>query len=183
MERVGARLGAGFRVVVIAGDKGEPVGLPGLIVTVPAGFLLAVEDEAEFAGMLAHAMGHSALRHGFRDTPPSGRIPLIYMGGWLGAHGDSQDGTPLYPIAMRARVAEYEREADRYGAEAAARAGFDGAGLARYLARRPVAQERLAALTLAEGGEVSSSEFLRVREIVRAALAAPVRTAPSLRRP
>lgn len=64
VDRVGARLGGGFRVVVIAGNKGEPVALPGQIVTVPAGFLLAVEDEAEFAGMLAHAMGHSALRPG-----------------------------------------------------------------------------------------------------------------------
>lgn len=183
VERVGARLGSGFQIVVTAGDGGEPVGLPGQIIMVPARFLLAVEDEAEFAGMLAHAMGHSALRHGFVELRDGG-VPLVYMGGWMGAHADSSDGAALYPAAVKARIAELELEADRYGAEAAARAGFDGAGLTRYLARRPSAEKRLAALADvgAEGGEVSSSELLRVREIVRAALAAPVRKAPSLRR-
>lgn len=86
------------------------------------------------------------------------------------------------PTAVRTRLPEYELAADRYGAEAMARAGFDAAGLTRYLRRIKMAEDRLAALTLAEGGEVSSSEFLRVREIVLAALAAPVRKAPSLRR-
>lgn len=171
VERVGARLGGGFRVVVITGDKGEPVALPGQIVTVPAGFLLAVEDEAEFAGMLAHAMGHTALRHGIVEQP--GTITLM---------------TPIeHPpdrmlTAIRMRLPEYELAADRYGAEAAARAGYDATGLTRYLRRTKAAEERLAELPAAEGGEVSSSEFLRVRELVRAALAAPVRKAPSLRR-
>jgi predicted Zn-dependent protease len=65
----------------------EPATLPGGYVFVPAGLFLAAQDEAEFAGMLAHAMGHIALRHGTRQATrgvliKQRSIPLIFMGGW-----------------------------------------------------------------------------------------------------
>jgi hypothetical protein len=39
----------------------EPVALPGGYIFVPAALLLAAQDEAEFAGMLAHGMEHERL--------------------------------------------------------------------------------------------------------------------------
>jgi predicted Zn-dependent protease len=42
----------------------EPVALPGGHLFVPSALFVAADDEAEFAGMLAHSMEHIAARHG-----------------------------------------------------------------------------------------------------------------------
>ena len=59
-----------YTFTVIADDTSrpthEPIALPGGAVFIPAALFFAVNDEAEFAGMLAHAMEHVALRHGTR---------------------------------------------------------------------------------------------------------------------
>ena len=68
----------------------EPSALPGGYLFVPAALFLAARDEAEFAGMLAHAMAHIAARQG---NPPStggqqtnlASVPLIFVGGWSGS--------------------------------------------------------------------------------------------------
>lgn len=199
LEHVGTRLasfvpGGEFRFEVVDSKGSEPVGLPGGFVLVPASFFLATEDESEFVGMLAHAMGHAHLRHLLvtRSGAGEGGIPLVFMGGGMGVHADSQQSMMLIPMGLMGAVRRYELEADRFGADLAARAGYDGAGLARYLKRvqmedsqrpspLPAKGERLAALAEfgATGGEVFGSEFLQVRELVRAALE---RKTPSLRK-
>src|SRR4051794_1993768 len=71
VERLGARLAAQFpglpwavKFGVVTGEQTsrthEPVALPGGYVFVPAELLPAAESEAEFAGMLAHAIAHVA---------------------------------------------------------------------------------------------------------------------------
>ena len=71
VERIGSGLAAGLGFnyqfeVIAAAQTTEPFGVPGGHVFVPAQALLAAADEAEFAGMLAHAIGHVELRHGTR---------------------------------------------------------------------------------------------------------------------
>jgi len=46
----------------------EPAALPGGYVFVPAALFIAAQDEAEFSGLLAHAMEHIAQRHGTRQA-------------------------------------------------------------------------------------------------------------------
>lgn len=180
VRRTVARLPAPVRVELVSRKSCEPIGLPGGIVLVPAEFLLAVEDEAEFVGMLAHAMAHATLPHGFLSLPNTSGIPLIFAGGWNGVHDQANDRM-LIPVAARPTLRAHELEADQWAAAAAVRAGYDRAGLTRYLRRVSRDEERLAALDQAGEGEVLSSEFVRVREIVRGAFAEPVRKAPSLR--
>jgi predicted Zn-dependent protease len=200
VERVGRKLsalapGSDFRFEVVVSPGAEPIGLPGGFVLVPASFLLAAEDEAEFVGMLAHAMGHVSLRHGLRVVGQlqDGKIPLLFMGGWAGVHAATRDEQMLVPLGFLPAMRKYELEADRFAVELAGKAGYDPGALARYIRRvqpedsgrwspLPPKGERLAALadTLAQGS-VGGSEFQRMRELVQGA-AAPVRKAPSLRR-
>jgi predicted Zn-dependent protease len=53
----------------------EPVALPGGYVFVPAALFIAAQDEAEFAGMLAHSIMHVAARHGTRMATPTQKSP------------------------------------------------------------------------------------------------------------
>ena len=91
VERLGKRLGGGeWEFTVISDDRGgsthEPRGLPGGYVVVPLPLILAVDNEAELAGMLAHSMAHVTDRHSMRVANVS-TIPLIWVGGWVGAAG------------------------------------------------------------------------------------------------
>jgi predicted Zn-dependent protease len=77
VKRLGARLAAqlpeprfDYTFAVTASDQSnvlhEPLSLPGGYIFVPTSLFLTVQDEAEFAGMLAHAMAHVANRDGTR---------------------------------------------------------------------------------------------------------------------
>ncbi len=185
VERVGARLAAAvpgveFRFEVVGPGAQEPVGLPGGTVLVPASFFQLAEEEAEFAGMLAHAMGHVVLRHGMVNARPAaeGGIPLVFLGGWASVHADSRQTAALVPAGLLESYRRFELEADQYGAEVAARAGYDATALRGYLQRvqpeepaaparspLPAKAERLAALRAGQG-EVGGSEYLRIRDLV-----------------
>jgi predicted Zn-dependent protease len=63
----------------------EPISLPGGWIFIPAQLILASNSEGEFAGMLAHAMAHVALRQGVhRQTPGDiaylATIPVVLIG-------------------------------------------------------------------------------------------------------
>jgi predicted Zn-dependent protease len=196
VERVGRKLGAllpgsEFQFEVVVSPGAEPIGFPGGFVLVPASFLLAAEDEAEFVGMLAHVMGHVFLRHGLPTIrPPQSTIPLIFMGGWSGVHANTQQPTMFIPMGFWEAMRKNEVEADRFGVDLARKAGYDPGALARYIRRvqkedssrpspLPPKGERLAALEgMTAQGTVDGSEFQRVRGL---AGAAKVRKAPSLR--
>ncbi|MGH9632947.1 MAG: M48 family metalloprotease [Bryobacteraceae bacterium] len=194
-----------FEVILAANT--EPISLPGGIILIPARFFLTARDEAEFIGMLAHSIGHIALRHGTR-TAMRGQavnmasIPLVFMGGWMGAHADGR-GTALVPIGFLKFQRTYELEADRFGIELAARAGYDAAAFRRYIERAqppdadsdprmaplPARDVRLAGMDeLLRSLPVpppssSAAEFERIQEAVREALGRPAqRRAPTLRR-
>jgi predicted Zn-dependent protease len=186
VERVGRKLSAllpnsGFQFEVIVSPGAEPMGVPGTVF-VPASFLLAVDDEAEFVGMLAHVMGHVFLRHGFRGPRPTiaGQIPLIFIGG---SHANTHEPGLLVPMGYLETAKKFEGEADLFAVDLAAKAGYDPGALARYIRRVqqedsgrpspfPPKRERLAALEgIVAQGAVDGSEFKRVRGLAGAALA------------
>ena len=106
----------------------EPVVLPGGYIFVPESLILAAQNEAEFAGMLAHAMAHVSGRHATR---------LLTRNEIANAANSSPDGRTV-PVAMLMFQREFEAEADMSGANLAAAAGFDPAALARYIDRTQV---------------------------------------------
>ena len=143
VDRVGQRIAAQspgdpatkFRFTVIEAatrenPTHEPVALPGGYIFVPVPLILAAQDENEFAGMLAHAIGHIAARHGTRTATRSeianmASIPLVLMTGAGNA----------MPFGFAKFQRQFESEADRLAVQMMAMAGFDPAGLVRYIAR------------------------------------------------
>jgi predicted Zn-dependent protease len=185
VDRVGQKLAASagtvrYKFSVIAdqsfGRTHEPVALPGGYVFVSVDLILAAHDEAEFAGMLAHAMAHSAApRPPERSVVNSGNIPVLFVGGW----GES----PVVPISsLKARRAA-ELEADRSAVQTMAGAGYDPTALVRYIEHTqsannqlwitlPPRAERIAAMQQAIGQLPSKSysmseEFERIQDAVR----------------
>lgn len=147
LDRLGQRIAAELRDAkfpytfrVIAGDPcrtvHEPAALPGGYVFVPGALFVEARNEAEFAGMLAHAMSHIALRHATGQAPRGqlanhASIPLIFMGGWSGSCSEEL----LLPRASVALRRSQELEADVLAIRTIARAGFDPMALVRYIER------------------------------------------------
>lgn len=176
---------------VISFAHPEPIAFFGYLF-VPADFFFRADDEAEFAAMLAHMIGHVVLRHGAGDQQP-GQVPLMFWGGYYGAHAESTM-VRKWPITWRARVSGAELEADRFAIELAARAGFPPSALRRYIERVQIADQpgsvlppretrlreidRLR-LSFPDPDFVPSGEFSQVREILRR-FAPPPRRPPTL---
>jgi predicted Zn-dependent protease len=219
LQRVGGRLLSRvaeppfeYRLeLVLTADATEPMPLPGGYLFVPARFFLAAEDEAEFAAVLAHSIGHIALRHGTRSATRGqlvnvASIPLVFMCGWMGSHAESGRSRVAVPLGFLSFQRAYELEADAFGLELAARAGYPPAAFRRYIDRTqapdgqqlasplPARDLRLArigelvrSLTVAPSPQPSpsspSAEFRQVQDVVRQLSAEPAqRRVPTLRR-
>jgi predicted Zn-dependent protease len=155
VNRIEARLAAQipdapfpYTLAVIADDPNnathEPVSLPGGYIFIPAKLILALNDEAEFAGMLAHSMAHVYERHATREATRAGlaneaTVPLIFMGGWRG-YGVERGTSVLMPVGMLKFQRAAETQADTLAVAMTTGAGYDAAALVRYLSRVPASQ-------------------------------------------
>jgi predicted Zn-dependent protease len=175
VDRIGRRLLANlpeplspysFEVITAASGR-EPMAFPGGPVLIPAPFLVAVQDEAELAGMLAHAIGHVALRHSLREPVQfliARPAPFLYLGGWMGSHADPQAAT--LPLAVFKSRRAYELEADAFGISLAARSGFAADGLRRYIERTEAADSSVSPEPAREMRLARMDEILRPRAAV-----------------
>ncbi len=161
-----------------AGLSQEPLALPGGHIFIAIDQITAAQSEAEFAGLLAHSMAHIAKSH---FSHQSGRI--------------------VWPT-LRADRGRFEFEADLLAIKAAADAGYDPAGLVRYLDRQkrkpgtsssyfapPPIPERVAALENAIRAlpalayqSSDPGEFVRIQQAARLASALDSSNAPSIHR-
>lgn len=127
---------ASFTFSVIAEDAcstmHEPSALPGGYVFVPAALFLAAQDEAEFAGMLAHAMAHIAERQAMGSEQISVKsAPLIFVGGWTGSCTEAV----ALPMGFVATQRRFEQQADILALQPMTQAGFDPNALVRFVER------------------------------------------------
>ena len=112
---------------------------PGGFLFVPASLILAVKDEDELAGMLAHAIAHVASRDGARQATRAelvngSNVPIIYMGGWTD-YAIRQGQSLAVPIGFLQMWRKCELDADRLAASKMPAAGYDPGALARYIDR------------------------------------------------
>ena len=162
----------------------EPAALPGGYVFVPTGLFLVAQDEAELAGMLAHAMEHITQR-------VDNSTRLIFISGFSGTCSEGQ----AIPLGLITSQKGRELEADSLAVRTMARAGFDPSALARYIqrvqARSADRDTRLATLLSAieklpsvEYAAAPPDEFAAAQQEVRRLSEPPVRakTPPSLMR-
>ncbi len=118
-----------FTIKVIDSDEINAMALPGGFFYVNSGLVLAADEEAELAGVMAHEIAHVAAHHAAREQTRSnyaqlGSIPLIFVGGWLG-YGLYEAASVGVPLTFLHFSREFESQADYLGVEYLYRAGYD----------------------------------------------------------
>src|SRR5208337_3729493 len=76
-----------FTIKILDTDDVNAFALPGGFFYVNSGLILAADDEAELAGVMAHEIAHVAARHATREMTRANyasmaSIPLIFVGSW-----------------------------------------------------------------------------------------------------
>ena len=118
-----------FTIKVIDSDVVNAMALPGGLFYVNSGLILAADEEAEMAGVMAHEIAHVAACHYGREMTRANllqmaSIPFIFMGGGIGYAAYEGMGLGI-PLAFLHFSRGFEAEADYLGIEYMYRAGYD----------------------------------------------------------
>jgi beta-barrel assembly-enhancing protease len=141
-----------FTIKVVDSDEINAFALPGGFFYVNSGLILAADDEAELAGVMAHEIGHVAARHGTERASKGelvnfASIPLIFMGG-VGGFAIRQAAGMLIPMQFLQFSRKDEAEADYLGLQYMYKAGYDPTATVSFF-------EKLQAKESAKPGSVS----------------------------
>lgn len=182
-----------FTIKVIDSDEVNAFALPGGFFYVNKGLILAADNEAELAGVMAHEIAHVAARHAVENQAKMNLLEYaalgasIFLGGIPGMIYQNTAGIGLLGVFMKfSRGAE--EEADKLGVQYMYAAGYDPGAMAtmfekleaknkkkpgfiaRAFATHPAPPDRRASsLALAarfpehEEYVISSSEFQKVK--------------------
>jgi beta-barrel assembly-enhancing protease len=118
-----------FTIKVIDSDVVNAMALPGGFFYVNSGLILAADEEAEMAGVMAHEIAHVAACHYGREMTrlqllQLASIPAIFMGGAIG-YGVYEGMGLGIPLTFFKFSRGFEAEADYLGIEYMYRAGYD----------------------------------------------------------
>jgi beta-barrel assembly-enhancing protease len=142
-----------FTIKVVDSDEINAMALPGGFFYVNSGLILAADDEAELAGVMAHEIAHVALRHGTRgqtraDIANIMSLPLIFVGGGIGYAARSAANIAL-PMTFLKFSRGFEAEADYLGLQYMYKAGYDPNAFVAFF-EKLAAQEKKKPGTLAK---------------------------------
>jgi predicted Zn-dependent protease len=118
-----------FTIKVIDSDVVNAMALPGGFFYVNSGLILAADEEAEMAGVMAHEIAHVAACHYAREMTRAqlmqmASIPLIFIGGAIGYGAYEASGLAI-PMTFLKFSRTFEAQADYLGVQYMYRAGYD----------------------------------------------------------
>jgi hypothetical protein len=118
-----------FTIKVVDSDEINAFAIPGGFFYVNSGLILAADEEAELAGVMAHEIAHVCARHAMRQMTRAnlaqiGTLPLIFVGGGIGYGVYEAAGLGL-PMTFMKFQRNFEAEADYLGLQYMYKTGYD----------------------------------------------------------
>ncbi len=143
-----------FTIKVVDSDVVNAMALPGGFFYVNSGVILAADEEAELAGVMAHEIAHVAACHYGREMTRAQllqmmSLPAIFMGGWIGYAAYEGMGLGI-PLTFLHFSRTFEAEADYLGVEYMYRAGYDPSAFVSFF-------EKLQAMEKKKPGTLSKA--------------------------
>jgi beta-barrel assembly-enhancing protease len=125
-----------FTIKVIDSDDINAFALPGGFFYVNSGLILAADEEAELAGVMAHEIGHVAACHAARENTRANlaqiaTIPLVIIGGPIGYAAYEGAGLAV-PLTFLKFSRGFEAQADYLGVQYMYKAGYDPAAYVAF---------------------------------------------------
>src|SRR5438876_7980165 len=110
-----------FTIKVVDDDSINAFALPGGFFYVNSGLILAADNEAEMAGVMAHEIAHVCARHWARQQTRSewaniAYLPLIFVGGGAGYAARAATSF-IVPLGFMKFSRGFEAAADHFGLE------------------------------------------------------------------
>jgi len=128
-----------YRFVVVESGVQNAFACPGGIIFVSSALVKTMQTEAQLAGILAHEVGHVALRHALKSIQRSqfftgvGQITAATMKGDKGAQFESMIGDMQNVLFDKGLDKNMEYEADASAMETAYRTGYNPVGITETL--------------------------------------------------
>jgi len=125
-----------FTIKVVDTDDVNAFALPGGFFFVDSGLILAADNEAELAGVMAHEIAHVAACHAARENTRGqimnlASIPLIFVGGGIGYAARSLAGLAV-PMGFLSFTRGFESDADYLGVQYLYKSGYDPQALTSF---------------------------------------------------
>ena len=135
-----------FTIKVLDNDEVNAFALPGGFFYVDSGLILAADNEAELAGVMAHEIAHVAARHATKNMTRAqiwnmASVPLIFIGGPV-AFAISEVAGLAVPLGFLKFSRDAEREADLLGLQYDYASGYDPEAFVEFFEKLKVDEKK-----------------------------------------
>lgn len=147
-----------YKITVVNDGLVNALTFPGRRILLFRGFIDQSTTLDEFAGVLAHEVGHAHYRHPFRGfaRQVGAQVLLGLIVGDAGALTTATDAANTLLMLKGSR--EFELEADAYAVKALVKNGFGTGGLATFLRKTEAAHKK-------EQGDMEMPEFMSTHPV------------------